>query len=292
MPEPLTIRTAAELTADEARAVREIAVDALAADGQPGLNDAATFRLNRAEPGTKHVLGYLGERLAGYAQLEPGQPPSGQIVVAPADRGHGLGRALLDQLLFLDQAIHLWAPGDSAAAQALAAEAGLHRVRELLIMERELHGDLPEPAQPPGIEIRTFRPGEDEAAWLAVNATAFADHPEQGRMTADDLATRMAEPWFDPAGFFVAYEGEAMVGFHWTKQHPNRVGEVYVLAVHPAYGGRQIGKALLATGLRHLERRDNTLVRLYVEGDHPWAVALYRAYGFATVNRDVMYARG
>ena len=62
---------------------------------------------------------------------------------------------------------------------------------------------------PAGIEIRTFRPGTaDEHDWLRVNAEAFADHPEQGRFTAEDLAARMAEPWFDPEGFFVAYRGE------------------------------------------------------------------------------------
>ena len=61
---------------------------------------------------------------------------------------------------------------------------------------------------PAGIEIRTFRPGTaDELDWLTTNAEAFADHPEQGRLTAEDLAERMAEPWFDPEGFFVAYRG-------------------------------------------------------------------------------------
>ena len=38
----------------------------------------------------------------------------------------------------------------------------------------------------------------------------------------------MAEPWFDPAGFLVATGGEEMLGFHWTKQQADRLGEVYV----------------------------------------------------------------
>ncbi len=103
--------------------------------------------------------------------------------------------------------------------------------------------------------IRTFRPGADEDDWIAVNARAFADHPEQGRITRRDLDDRLAESWFDPAGFFVAISAGRMVGFHWTKQHEDQLGEVYVLGVDPVAGGQGLGKALLTTGLRHLKRR-------------------------------------
>ena len=126
---------------------------------------------------------------------------------------------------------------------------------------------MPEPAVPAGVTIRTFRPGQDEAGWLAVNAAAFASHPEQGAVTAADLAARMAEPWFDPAGFFVAERGGAMVGFHWTKQHPDRLGEVYVLGVAPEGHRQGIGRGPAATGLRHLRQRGNATVQLYVEAD-------------------------
>ena len=69
----------------------------------------------------------------------------------------------------------------------------------------------------------------------------------------------MAEDWFDPAGFFVAVDATtAVVGFHWTKQHADRLGEVYVLGVAPDAAGRGLGKALLLTGLRHLRDVGNT----------------------------------
>ena len=55
-------------------------------------------------------------------------------------------------------------------------------------MTRPLVGDLADPVPVPGVQIRTFVPGRDEEAWLAVNAAAFVHHPEQGRITLDDLA--------------------------------------------------------------------------------------------------------
>jgi mycothiol synthase len=163
--------------------------------------------------------------------------------------------------------------------------------RELLIMERELDEEMPEPVIPAGVQIRTFAPSRDEQEWLRVNAVAFAHHPEQALIDEDDLADRMAEPWFDPKGFFVATIQGTMVGFHWTKQHQDQLGEVYVLGVIPSAGGRGLGKALLVTGLRSLQERGSTRVQLYVEADHLAAIELYLNYGFATVSRDVMYAQ-
>jgi mycothiol synthase len=151
---------------------------------------------------------------------------------------------------------------------------------------------LPEPVVPAGVQIRTFVTGQDEQEWLRVNAAAFAHHPEQALIDGDDLADRMAEPWFDPEGFFVATIDDTMVGFHWTKQHQDQLGEVYVLGIVPSAAGRGLGKALLLTGLRSLQQRGSTRVELYVEADHRAAIALYLSYGFATVSRDVMYAQG
>jgi mycothiol synthase len=190
-----------------------------------------------------------------------------------------------------DTPLQLLAPTDSGAAQALAARAGLVASRTLLIMKRDLAQPLPEPVVPAGLTIRTFVPGQDEAAWLAVNAAAFAGHPEQGALTAADLAERMAEPWFDPAGFFVAERDGAMVGFHWTKQHEDGLAEVYVLGVAPLGHRQGIGRVLLVTGLAYLRRRGNTTVELYVEAASGPAVALYAGYGFTTATRDVMYAQ-
>jgi mycothiol synthase len=293
MSELLTIAKAAELTEPEVNGVLRLLADAEAVDGVRTLNEAALLRLRRRHPTTQHLLVSEGTNLVAYAQLESGTEWSaGQLLVAPEHRRQGIGTQLLQRLIMeSSRPLRVWAMGDSPAARALAKTTGMTRQRELLIMGRGLDEELPEPAFPAGVEIRTFVPGQDEQEWLRVNAAAFADHPEQALIERDDLADRMAEPWFDPAGFFVATIDDIMVGFHWTKQHQDQLGEVYVLGVAPSAAGRGLGKALLLTGLRSLQQRGSTRVHLYVESENRAAIELYLNYGFTTVNRDVMYAQ-
>ena len=269
---------------------------AVAADPSPPLNEAALLALKHPErSGTRHLVAVAGQQPVGYAQLA--SDGTGQLVVDPQLRRHGVGQllvaALLDAARRQDVELRVWALGDSPAASALAARTGLVAGRTLLIMQRPLF-DLPPPVVPPGITIAPFRVGRDEQPWLTVNARAFAHHPEQGAIDAEDLAERTGEAWFDPAGFFLARRiGDPdgpVLGFHWTKEHGDGLGEVYVLGVDPDAQGRGLAKALLLTGLAHLRDRGNTVVELYVEADQPGPVGLYRAYGFTDASRDVMYA--
>jgi mycothiol synthase len=147
------------------------------------------------------------------------------------------------------------------------------------------------PELPEGVTIRTFDPGPDDGPWVAVNADAFADHPEQGAVTTADLRRLMAQPWFDPGGFFVAERNGHMVGFHWTKVAEPGRGEVYVLGVHPDEQGTGLGRALTLVGLRHLQDVGVSEVMLYVEQANSAARALYSSLGFTRTALDVQYAR-
>ena len=294
MSKLLNVAVADQLRQAEISDVMRLVADAEAMDHVRALNEAALLRLRRTPAATKHLLVSEDGQLAGYAQLESGSEWSaGQLVVSPGHRRKGVGTQLLRRLIVESSSpLRVWAMGDSPAARSLATGVGMVRQRELLIMERALDHELPEPMVPPGVQIRTFVPGQDERDWLRVNAAAFANHPEQAFIDFDDLEDRMAEPWFDPSGFFVATIDGIMVGFHWTKQHQDQLGEVYVLGIEPSAAGRGLGKALLLTGLRSLQQRGSTRVELYVEANHRAAIGLYLSYGFTTVSRDVMYAQG
>jgi mycothiol synthase len=200
--------------------------------------------------------------------------------------------------------VSAWSHGNHPAAARLAGRLGFERARDLWVMRRPLTDDhpLPEVTVPKGVVVRPFRPGQDEEAFLALNAEAFYDHPEQGSMTPADLAERMAEPWFDAAGFFVAepadaptdaeanqsVESPSLLGFHWTKVHAGNppYGEVYVVGVSPAVQGRGLGKVLTLTGLHHLRERGLDQVILYVEADNEAAVAVYSGLGFTHADED------
>jgi mycothiol synthase len=232
--------------------------------------------------------------ITGYAHLEWEEPgvASAELVVDPARRRQGTGRALLTGLEQLagDATLRVWAHGDLPAAAKLARAAGLSRVRALFQLSRPLRDPLPDPSWPDGVTLRTFEPGRDEESWLRLNALAFAHHPEQGAWTRTDLDLREQEDWFDPAGFFLAERNGRLTGFHWTKVRGEQTGEVYVVGVDPAEQGSGLGRALTLTGLRYL-RDDRGLaeVMLYVDETNRAAVRMYTSLGFTLAATDVMY---
>lgn len=291
MPAEISIEVVDEPSAADRSAIEALAAAGAAAGTASALNEAGLLNLRHPRRTVSHLLARVDGELVGYGQLERvDEVCQGQVVVAPGARRRGVGRALLDAMLSRAQKpLQLWAPGNPPAAAALARSAGLVPVRSLSIMTRSLDGELPEPRLPSEVTIRPFRPGTDEDAWLAVNARAFAHHPEQGRVTRSDLEERKLEDWFDPAGFLLAERDGRVIGFHWTKRHPGGLGEVYVIGVDPDTAGAGVGKALLAAGLRYLRDQGDTEVELYVESDHPTAIGLYTRAGFVEASRDVLY---
>ncbi|MDH6700206.1 mycothiol synthase [Streptomyces sp. MAA16] len=291
-----SIETRTTLTPDQTEAVLALLAEAAREDGQHAVSEQGRLHVRGgARDGIAHLLLTVDGELAGYAQLEdtdPVEAPAAELVVRPARRGHGHGRALGVALLAASgKRLRVWAHGGHPAARHLAQVLGLTLFRELRQMRRPLTDlELPDPVLPDGVSVRPFVPGRDDAAWLAVNAAAFAHHPEQGSLTQRDLDDRVAQPWFDPAGFFLAFRGGELVGFHWTKVHADDgLGEVYVLGVRPGQQGGGLGKALTTIGLRHLAASGLPTAMLYVDADNKAAVAVYERLGFTTYETDLMY---
>jgi mycothiol synthase len=285
------VETAAVLSPADAGAVRELAAAATSADGVAPLSEQTLLSLQ--DSGAQHLLARADGNVVGYAQLDA--DGAAELVVEPGHRRKGIGRTLLDELSGLAGAgLRVWAHGDAAGAQALAASAGYVRSRVLLQLRRGLAEALPEAVWPPGVTVRTFVPGVDEAGWLAVNAAAFATHPEQGRWQLADLQQREQQEWFDPKGFFLADRDGELIGFHWTKVHREEmppIGEVYVVGVLPQAGGQGLGRALTLLGLEHLRASGLESVLLYVDESNAPAMKTYERLGFTRWATDVMYSR-
>jgi mycothiol synthase len=304
MPRPsLDRRDAAHpLTPGEVDAVLGLTAAATRADGSAPMSEQFLLSVRaRATDGVTHVLDVAAGELVGYAQVRAGagsEPPSAELVVAPTSRRRGVGTRLLAAL---PSDVRVWshATGEAAeAAEAFARSNGLHPVRSLHVMHRSLRTGPPwgPPRLPEGLVVRPFEVGRDEDAWIAVNAAAFAHHPEQGSLLRADLEQRMAESWWRPAGLILVVEADdpdRIAAFHWTKVDPpgGSRGEVYVVGVSPQRQGAGLGRAVTVLGLDHLASLGLDDVVLYVDEDNVAAVRTYERLGFTDLEIHRQFAR-
>ena len=282
---------------EDQHAIRALIAAAKRADGVAPVGDQVLRALSHDR--TRHLLALDDDAIVGYLDLAPAtdeDPAMAELVVHPRSRRRGIGSAMVRAALAEGgDGTRIWAHGNLEAARATAKAVGLKAARELLQMRRPLV-DLPPVTIPSGVRVDTYRGADDDADLVRVNNAAFAWHPEQGGWTDADIAERRSEAWFDPQGLFMAFDEESgqLLGFHWTKVHNERLGEVYVVGVDPAAQGRGIGATLTLIGLHHLADRlsgdSQPTVMLYVEADNSAAVNTYRRLGFEVFGIDVAYA--
>ncbi|MFP7762082.1 mycothiol synthase [Marisediminicola sp. LYQ85] len=299
--ESLDVRSPFEILdprdADDVRSVLALAARAADVDGQPPFSDqtlidarsgARTLVAERSVE-TGEIASVAAVSIAAASPASsPGDaaPAEAEAVVDPDERRRGHGARLLDEVLRVtDHDALLWAHGDHPGARALARSRGLAVTRELLQLRLD-----PVEQNGTAADVRPFRVGVDDSEWLAVNAAAFASHPEQGKLTQADLDARIAEPWFDADDFLVARDdGGAMIGFCWLKT-VDGIGEFYAVGVAPEAQGSGLGRRLVESGLARLVARGIRTSSLYVDGDNVAAVSLYRSVGFVDHTIDVQYA--
>ncbi|WP_440710035.1 mycothiol synthase [Herbiconiux sp. YIM B11900] len=289
---------------DEAREpFLRLAARAALVDGQHPFNDQALVDIGK---GTRSLLlaerggSVVGAAIVGQGELE--------FVIDPEWREEGLGRQLLEIVLRNPPApdaagrpLLAWAHGDHPGSRRLAATHRFAPVRTLLQLRRELAPAASTPssasaaaapgALPDGFSVTTFR-GGDVDEWVALNARVFADHAEQGGLTADDLRFRMSESWFEPDDFLLLRDGAGrLIGYNWLKIEPDdpRVAEIYVIGIEEGHAGQGLGRELMNRGLARMVARGASHAALYVDGDNTRAVALYRSMGFTDHTIDVQY---
>lgn len=276
-----------------AAALRRIGEACDAADGVITLNEQACLQLKYR--GLREARLWISEDdddiATGFALLH------GEILdlaVHPGARGNGIGTELARAALAGAGRVEAWSHADHPAAAKIAARFGIPRERDLRIMSRPTSKPVEIMPMPTGVGVRTFTTADEEAL-LAINAHAFATHPEQGHMTVEDFHERTSESWFDPQGLFLAVAADdpaEVLGFHWTKIHQDEhppYGEVYVVAVSPKAAGKGLGTLLTQVGLQYLANAGVGEVILYVDGDNDAATAVYENQGFRIVRTEAQY---
>ncbi|MGI9171104.1 MAG: mycothiol synthase [Candidatus Nanopelagicus sp.] len=246
-------------------------------------------------------------KLIGYAHLDQTDQvagPSVELVVDPSYRNAGVGKALLEKAIQIcGNNLRLWSHGDLPVASKLAQSNNFQRVRTVLQMSKQLDQITPVRLVDPNIKVRSFLPSLDDQAWLQLNNKVFANHPEQGNWSLNDLKLRQKEDWFDEAGFFIAEKENKMIGFVWTKIHGSTthahddqqshdhaaIGEIYITGVDPDFEGIGLGKALTITGLNYLKYQGIENGLLYVDEENTSALALYKSLGFSQSGRDCLF---
>jgi mycothiol synthase len=308
MTSAFVVETRARLDAATVPALVSLVDRATEHDGMRPLSEHVWLHLKEGgdEHGQHLIARDAAGRIVGYAHLDVTDAVNGasaELAVDPAERRHGLGRQLIEGLIASspDGRLRLWAHGEQAGAAELALSMGFVRARVLWQMRRSLYAPLPRPLLPAGVELRPFRVGIDEDAWLTVNSRAFTSLPDQGGWKRADLELRIREPWFSADGFLMAWRADRLVGFHWTKVHGGStsetghqhhpIGEVYVVGVDPDERGNGLGRALTVAGLHHLRSLDLSQAMLYVDTTNTAAISLYEGLGFVRWDTDVLFRR-
>jgi mycothiol synthase len=282
------------MDAESMEEVSTLISDAWRADGARPLNDHLWLDLR--EGGREGFAGIIARdgihpHPVGYCQVSRGNESwSLDVIIHPHHRYdfHELAPDLLRAALDVvghegGGHVHWWVFEPNNTHRQLAASVGLHQGRRLIQLRRPLPLEPELLSEIDGYSFDNFVIGKDEDEWLSINNAAFEHHPEQGGWTLDTIRSREQEPWFDAAGFIIHRSHHEMTSFCWTKVHSDtdpKLGEIYVIAVHPKHAGHGLGRKIAIAGLSRIAHQEVPVAMLYVDSDNDAALSLYSSLGF------------
>ena len=262
--------------------------------GAPPFGEVLRAAMSDPDGGGLGYAGRSGARLVAYAFTTAN--PDGRVWTLEVADGSGqqdrfLGEVVrgLDAAGIEETVLWIHTPDIEPPPALFTHERDLYRMAAKLPVSGIVR-------PPEGVRFAGFDVQRDAQALIEVNNRAFEGHPEQGAWSLQDLARRTSLPWFDAHGVRTGWIDGRLVAFHWTKIHDTpapdggALGEIYVLAVDPAFLGRGLGRAIALEGLDYLTRhRKATRAILYVDSTNTAAVRLYRRLGFTTEHTDRAY---
>ena len=265
----------------------------------PTQEDLARWLAQAVQEGhtSNWLITQANEEVIGYSRINWWTETDGMWVylttgwVVPSWRGKGIGTAMLrwaetriQKLASEHPTSGHWEYASNATnteveATALLRDNGYFAAYTVLDMELTDFSRVPKPTLPAGLELRLLTPQHYRAVWDSIQASyvkgRYAEDPTEERFRAYFEASE-----HDPALWQVAWDGEEVAGQVLCKIERGR-GEVYEVSVRPQWRRRGLARGLLAYGLRALEERGVSTVRLHTVSEFPTqAKNLYGSVGF------------
>lgn len=177
---------------------------------------------------------------------------------------------------------------DAVLAGLLEAR-GYRVVRHSFRMEADLSSEPAAPVWPEGIEVRTFRSGEDDRRVYTVQEETFADQHDHAPSSFEEWRHWSFSDPFDPDLWFLAEDGDELAGIllaRSSRSGDETLGWISVLGVRRPWRRRGLGRALLLHGFHELRRRGKPRAGLGVDGSNPTGdVRLYEDAGMRVIRR-------
>ena len=173
-------------------------------------------------------------------------------------------------------------------------ERGFGPVRHSYRMEIDLAELPPEATWPDGIEVRTFRSG-DERVFYALEQETFEDSWEPITVSFEDWTHTFLEgSRFAPDLWFLALAGDEPAGFAICYPHPGdpELGRVALLGVRRPWRRRGLGRALLLEAFAAFRELGLARGSLGVDSESPTgANRLYESAGMHVSARFDVYEK-
>jgi mycothiol synthase len=243
----------------------------------------------------------LSERgdLAAFAEVWRSR--DAEVEVHPSLLGRGIGSFLLDwvEARAAEQRtdgaesdrLGQYVVDANPTARRLLEHRGYRPARWVWRMEIELDRPPDRPVWPEGIEVRMFVPGQDDREVHAVVSAAFAEWKGDTSTYREWRAFMLDRDTFDPTLWFLATDGERIVGTSLCPNYPD-MGWVRQLAVLRSHRRRGIARALLLHSFGAFRQRGRPRAGLTVDSPNDTgARELYEAVGMRTTQEIVRMER-
>jgi len=179
------------------------------------------------------------------------------------------------------------------AEQQFFAQAGYTVVRSSWRMGITLHEPPSPPELPTGITLHTFRLGQDDHATFHAFNEAFRDLwgfvPVNFEYWSHETIKKED---FDPTLWFLAWDGDEIVGLSCCNYRPSNIGWVDDLAVRRPWRRNGVGLALLLRSFAEFYRRGTPDVQLSVDSQSlTGATRLYKRAGMHVIYSNLTYEK-